>query len=104
MSPLRKTYLALAVLGAVIPMAYFAAWCAQNGFSPLGLIQAWRANLASRGMGMDLTISAIALTVWIVAESRVRHNRAALWAIPATFLFGVSCGLPIYLFLRTRPV
>ncbi|HSG36474.1 MAG TPA: DUF2834 domain-containing protein, partial [Paracoccaceae bacterium] len=28
----------------------------------------------------------------------------ALLAIPATFLIGVSCGLPLFLFLRTRPI
>jgi hypothetical protein len=28
----------------------------------------------------------------------------ALVAIPATFCIGVSCGLPLYLFLRTRAV
>jgi hypothetical protein len=52
----------------------------------------------------DLTIAAIALTIWIVAEVAARRNWLALVAIPATFAIGVSCGLPLYLFLRTRPV
>jgi hypothetical protein len=49
-----------------------------------------------------LTIAAIALTVWIIAETGVRKNWLALWGIPATWCIGVSCGLPLYLFLRTR--
>jgi hypothetical protein len=50
----------------------------------------------------DLTIAAIALTVWIIAETVVRKNWLALLGIPATWCIGVSCGLPLYLFLRTR--
>ena len=50
-----------------------------------------------------LTIAAIALTVWIVVETASRRTWAHLVAIPATFCIGVSCGLPLYLFLRSRP-
>ena len=42
--------------------------------------------------------------VWAVAETLVRKNWIALVAIPATLFVGVSFGLPLYLFLRTRPV
>ncbi|WP_432450414.1 DUF2834 domain-containing protein [Aliiroseovarius marinus] len=103
-SPLRKLYLALAVIGAIAPYAYFIAFFRENGLDLNALFTAWGANLATKGLGMDLVFSAIALTVWIVAETTVRRNWSALWAIPATFLIGVSCGLPLYLFLRTRPV
>lgn len=103
-SPLRWAYLALAVWGAVHPMAYFVAWFGDNGLDLGGMITAWHANAATSGLAWDLTISAIALTLWILAEVAVRRNWEALWAIPATFCIGVSCGLPLYLFLRTRPM
>lgn len=79
-------------------------WMARNGLALSGLLEAWQANSAATGLFHDLVISAIALTLWIVAEVSVRRNWSALWALPATFLLGVSCGLPLYLFLRTRPV
>ena len=104
MSPLRMIYLGLAVWGTVHPMAWFVTWFRQNGLDPAGLIDAWHANAASSGLVWDLTIAAVALTVWVLAEVYVRKNWEALLAIPATFLIGVSCGLPLYLFLRTRPV
>lgn len=97
-------YLALAVLGAVVPMYYFVSWFAENGFDLMAMVDAWHANDASSGLVWDLTIAAVALTIWAIAETWVRRNWAALWAIPATFCIGVSCGLPLYLFLRTRPV
>ena len=49
-------------------------------------------------------MAAVTLTIWIIAETWVRKNWIALLAIPATFCIGVSCGLPLYLFLRSRPV
>ena len=86
------------------PMYWFLAWFRENGYSLGLMVDAWHANAASSGLVWDLTIAAIALTLWICAEVRVRRNWIALLAIPATFCIGVSCGLPLYLFLRTRPV
>ena len=50
-----------------------------------------------------VAIAAIALTVWVLAETISRRDWLGLVAIPATFLIGVSFGLPLYLFLRSRP-
>ena len=104
MSALRLLYLALAIWGAVHPMYYFLRWFGQNGFDLGGMVEAWHANAASSGLVWDLTIAAAALTVWILAEVAVRRNWTALIAIPATFCIGVSCGLPLYLFLRSAPI
>ncbi len=104
MSVLRMIYLVLAIWGAVHPMYYFVQWFNENGFDFRLLIDAWTVNAAARGVAWDLTIAAIALTVFIVAEVATRRNWLALIAIPATFGIGVSCGLPLYLFLRSRPV
>lgn len=104
MSPLRGIYLALAIWGAIHPMFYFVQWFRAEGVDIGRMVDAWHANAASSGLVWDLTIAAIALTVWIVAEVWTRKNWSALIAIPATFCIGVSCGLPLYLFLRARPV
>lgn len=104
MSMLRLVYLGLAIWGTLHPMAFFVPWLAGNGFDLAGLTAAWQANAAVSGLYWDLLISAVALTVWIVAEVSVRRNWLALIAIPATFGIGVSCGLPLFLFLRSRPV
>jgi hypothetical protein len=104
MSILRLTYLALAIWGAIHPMYYFVQWFQANGLDIMGMVDAWHSNAASSGLVWDLTIAAIALTVFIVSEVAMRRNWLALIAIPATFCIGVSCGLPLYLFLRMRPV
>ncbi|WP_439524544.1 DUF2834 domain-containing protein [Marivita sp.] len=104
MSPMRWIYLALAVWGAIHPMFYFVSWFQENGWSLGAMIDAWYVNDATTGLTWDLTIAAVTLTIWIIAEVAVRRNWVALIAIPATYCIGVSCGLPLYLFLRARPV
>lgn len=104
MSGLRLIYLALAGWGAVHPMYWFVSHMRESGTGLRGLIEAWYVNASTTGLTWDMTIAAIALTVWILAETAVRKNWLALIAVPATFCIGVSCGLPLYLFLRTRPV
>ena len=104
MSVLRMIYLALSIWGAIHPMYYFMQWFSEHGFSLKLMVEAWHANAASSGLVWDLTIAAIALTVWIIAEVSIRRNWHTLVAIPATFCIGISCGLPLYLFLRTRPL
>jgi Terpene cyclase DEP1 len=104
MSPLRLTYLALAVWGAIHPMYWFLKYMRDTGTGLSGLIDAWYVNASTTGLTWDLTIAAITLTLWIIAETIVRKNWLALIAIPATFGIGVSCGLPLYLFLRSKPL
>jgi hypothetical protein len=104
MTPLRSLYLALAIWGAIHPMYYFVTWFLANGFTLSGMVDAWHVNAATSGLVWDLTVAAVTLTVWIIAEVAVRRNWLALIAIPATFGIGVSCGLPLYLFLRSAPV
>ncbi|SIS52801.1 Protein of unknown function [Roseivivax lentus] len=104
MQGLRFLWLALALWGAIHPMYYFLSYMAANEWSLGRLIDAWYVNESTTGLTWDLTIAAITLTIWVIAEVAVRRNWSGLWAIPATYCIGVSCGLPLYLYLRSRPV
>ena len=104
MSPLRLLYAALAVWGAIHPMYWFLQYMRETGTGLSGLIDAWYVNASTTGLTWDLTIAAISLTIWIIAETVVRKNWLVLICIPATFGIGVSCGLPLYLFLRAKPL
>jgi hypothetical protein len=104
MSFLRMIYLGLAIWGTIHPMYYFIGYMRETGTGLSGLIDAWYVNASTTGLTWDLTIAAITLTVFVIAEVAVRRNWIGLLAIPATFCIGLSCGLPLYLFLRSRPV
>ncbi|MEM1361476.1 MAG: DUF2834 domain-containing protein [Pseudomonadota bacterium] len=102
MTPIRLIYLALAIWGAIHPMYWFLSYMRETGTGLSGLIDAWYVNASTTGLTWDLTIAAIALTVWIIAEAASRRDWVSLIAIPATYCIGVSCGLPLYLWLRSR--
>ena len=99
---MRLVFLALAVWGAIHPMYWFLRYMREMGTGLSGLIDAWYVNASTTGLTWDLTIAAVALTVWVLAETVQKRDWLALVAIPATFCIGVSCGLPLYLFLRSR--
>lgn len=98
---IRLLWLALAIWGAMHPMYYFMSYMAENDWSLGQLIDAWYVNASTTGLVWDLTIAAITVTCWVLAECIMRRNWRGLVAIPATFCIGVSCGLPLYLYLRS---
>jgi len=99
---MKFVFLALAVWGAVHPMFHFLRYMREEGTGLVGLSQAWWVNDSVTGLTWDLTIAAIALTVWVIYETMQRRDWLRLIAIPATFGIGVSCGLPLYIYLRMR--
>lgn len=102
MTPIRMLYLALAIAGSIWPMYYFVSWFNENSWSIMAMVDAWHANDATSGLVWDLTIAAVTLTIWVIVEAISRRDWLSLLAIPATYCIGVSCGLPLYLFLRSR--
>lgn len=99
---MRYVYLFLTVIGAVVPMYYFVRWFEEFGYDLGAMVEAWNVNDATTGLTYDLTIAAVTLLVWVIAETMRTKAWLNLIAIPATFCIGVSCGLPLYLYLRTR--
>ncbi len=92
----------LAVWGTLHPMSYFIAWFNENGYDIMAMVDAWHVNAATSGLVWDLTVAAVALTVWVIYETVTQRDWLRVLAIPATFCIGVSCGLPLYLYLRMR--
>ncbi len=103
MTPLRALWLALAVGGAIVPWIYFGRWLWANAFDLGLMLEVWNATDAGTGLVYDLTWSWLVLVLWVLVESVPRRDWRSLWAIPAGVLIGVSCALPLYLFLRSRP-
>jgi len=100
MSKLRMFYLAMSIIGAAIPMFYVLGWMQANALT--GLVPAWAANGASTGLMWDLIISATTFAVFALSECIARRDYFPLVALLVVVMIGLSCGLPLYLFLRTR--
>ncbi len=104
MTVLRLIYLILTIIGTFVPLYFLFSWYGEDSFSIANMLSAWTANGASKALTSDLLISAAALYVFAITESIARRRYLPLLAIPATFLIGLSCGLPLYLFLRSKPL
>lgn len=96
----RYVYLALCVLGLLIPNAVFWPWLLTHGVDPQRFVQDLFANGVSGFFGLDVVLSAIALGVFVLLEGKrigIRHR----WVpIVAACLVGVSLGLPLFLYQR----
>ena len=98
----KNLYLFLCILGIVLPYSQFLPWLVENGLNtPLFLHQLF-ANRISGFFAWDVLISAVVLVSFIRAEGK-RSGMRLLWLpILGVLSVGVSCGLPLFLFLRER--
>jgi len=98
---LEKTYLALAVLGAVLPWFFFVQFFVVEG--TLGsFVPALFVNQAAGGITADLLVSC--LVFWIFLFREARHAGVGRpWAyVAVNLLIGLSCALPLFLWARQR--
>ena len=92
---MRALYLALAIVGAVVPLMFFAQFVAAGG-TLAGFVPALLVNGASAGFSADLIISSVVF--WCFMHSR-RPEGPSLWPFVALNLcIGLSCALPAYLY------
>jgi Terpene cyclase DEP1 len=99
---MRQLYLSLAIVGAILPYTQFVPWLVQHGPNiPLLFTELFSTRMGAF-FGLDVLISAVILIVFIRREGSRRKMRTLWLPIAATCLIGVSCGLPLFLFLRER--
>lgn len=99
---MRWVYLFLAVLGTVLPYSQFLPWLAQHGPNVRLLFTQLFLGHVSAFFGLDAIVSALVLLVFIFHE-RTRRSMGMLWLpVAATCVVGVSCGFPLFLYLRER--
>ena len=97
---LRHVYLALCVIGSVLPYWKLVPWVMEHGLNLALLFHELFSSRTGAFFGLDVIVSAIVLFVFIFIEGR-RLAMSLLWLpIIATLLVGVSLGLPLFLYLR----
>lgn len=97
---LRHIYLALCMVGALLPYSQFAPWLLQHGLNLSLLLQELFANRIGGFFGVDVIVSSVVLWVFIFAEGR-RLGLRRLWLpVIASLVVGVSLGLPLFLYMR----
>src|ERR1700685_897149 len=99
---MRWWYLSLAVAGAVLPYSQFVPWLVDHGLNLRLLISELFSTRIGGFFGLDVLISAVVLLGFIRRESALRGVRFPWLPVAATCLIGVSCRLPLFLYLRER--
>jgi predicted exporter len=96
----KHVYLALCVVGTVLPYSQFIPFLRAHGLDVRLIIDQLFANRISAFFGLDVIVSAIVLWVFITTEGR-RRAMKRLWApVLASLVVGASLGLPLFLYMR----
>jgi hypothetical protein len=98
----RALLLVLALLGLVLPwwfnLRYFAGG---GGVAPGAFFGAAFANALTTAITLDVYLAALAFSVGVALDRDAGARR--WWALPITFLVGLSFALPGYLWWRSGP-
>jgi hypothetical protein len=101
---MRAYYFLLTLLGLVLPYCYFVPWVMQHGLNLPLLIRELFSTRIGAFFGVDVLLSALAAIGFIRREGSRRRMRFLWLPIAAVCLVGVSCGLPLFLFMREREI
>lgn len=97
---LKTTYLIFAVLGALIPLIFFANFAADQGLNLVSFVKALFANGAAGGFTADLLISSFVF--WIYMFQQQTSGPKPWIFIALNLCIGLSCALPAYLWAVAR--
>ena len=97
---LRHVYLALCMLGVLLPYSQFLPWVRDHGLNLSLFVSDLFANRIGGFFGLDVLVSAVVLCVFARTEGRCLGMRRLSLPVVAVFVVGVSLALPLFLYLR----
>ncbi len=96
----KHIYLALTVLGLILPYTQFVPWLMEHGLNLRLLVSEVTASRIAGFAWLDVIVSALVLLVFMGTDGRKKGIRYLWLPVIGTFLVGVSFGLPLFLYLR----
>jgi len=97
---MKTIYLVAAIVGALLPMYFFAQYFGSGGGGLAEFISALFVNGATSGFASDLLISSVVF--WIFMWVRRASGPAPWLFIALNLMIGLSCALPAYLYMCER--
>jgi hypothetical protein len=98
--PKRSAFLAMAVIGAVVPYLFFTEFFSGEGLNLGAFVSALFVNGAAGGFSADLLITSFVFWLWSYHDAH-QLDIPNWWLIPViNLLVGLSAALPFYLYLR----
>ena len=99
---MKRIYLALAILGAVIPYLFFFQFIQVNGFDIPKFLLGLFVNGAAGGFAADLLITSFVFWLYMFSETKSNQGPAPWLFIVLNLTIGLSCAFPAYLYARER--
>ena len=99
---MKKLYLILAVLGAVLPYVFFFQFIQAEGVNIPLFISSLFVNGAASGFSVDLLLSSFIFWLFMFQQLRKPNNPKPYLFIILNLAIGLSCALPAYLYARER--
>ncbi|MDM7850152.1 DUF2834 domain-containing protein [Pseudochrobactrum kiredjianiae] len=96
----KNFYLAMAIIGTLVPWLFFGSFFALNGLDIPLFLQSLFANGAAGGFSADVLITIVVFWIWSWRDA-AKNNVTHWWLVlPASCFVGLSLALPLYLYLR----
>ena len=99
---MKKLYLVLAIVGAVLPYAFFIQHFSSEGLGLPAFVAAVFANPAAGGFTADLLFTSMVFWIFMFHQQRRKKGPRPTLFIVLNLLIGLSCALPAYLYARER--
>lgn len=97
---MRNVYLGAAVVGTLAPYYFFASFLLEQGFDVGLMLNQIFGSSMSVFFVTDVLVSALVLIIYILVDGKRNGVRNRWLSVVGTLLVGVSCGLPLYLYLK----
>lgn len=97
---MKKLYLVLAIVGAIIPLAFFMQFFSTEGVNLSGFVSALFVNGAAGGFTADLLISSFVFWLYMFQKQKKEKGPKPGLFIFLNLFIGLSCALPAYLYAR----
>lgn len=97
-----RLYLFLTVIGAAVPFGSLIPWFINNGLDLVAFFNAAIENPISIFAWLDVLVTAAVLLTFIVVDGNKNKIEFRWLAIVGTLAIGVSCGFPLYLYLKEK--
>ena len=92
----------LCVLGVVVPWIFLLMFLGESQVSVSLFISSIFNNNVSSSVAADLLISALIFFVFVFIEG-ARIKMKKLWVyVPATLMIGLSFGMPLFMYYRSK--
>jgi hypothetical protein len=97
---MKKLYLFLAILGAIIPYYFFIQYFSAEGINLAAFVNALFVNGAAAGFSADLLFTSLVFWLFMIFQNQKGKGPRPFLFILLNLFIGLSCAVPAYLYAR----